>query len=90
MCSSDLAIIGVITDGDLRRHMERNLLDRAAKDVMTKNPKTVGPAMLAAEALSFMNNSAPKVTSLFVVEPGVRPIPIGFLGIHDCLRAGLR
>ena len=46
--------------------------------------------MLAAEALSFMNNSAPKVTSLFVVEPGVRPIPIGFLGIHDCLRAGLR
>ena len=84
------ALLGIITDGDLRRHMERSLLDRVARDVMTKNPKTVAPAMLAAEALAFMNNSTPKVTSLFVVEPGPAHIPIGFLGIHDCLRAGLR
>jgi arabinose-5-phosphate isomerase len=87
---ADGSLVGIITDGDLRRHMERNLLDRVAKDVMTKNPKTVGPAMLAAEALAFMNDSSPKVTSLFVVEQGARRTPIGFLGIHDCLRAGLR
>jgi len=82
------ALIGIITDGDLRRHMARELLDRKARDVMTKNPKTVGPNMLAAEALTFMNERAPKVTSLFVVDAGKRPV--GFLSIHDCLRAGLQ
>lgn len=84
------ALAGIITDGDLRRHMERGLLDRTAKDVMTKNPKTVSPSILAAEALAFMNNSTPKITSLFVVDPKGDGRPLGFLGIHDCLRAGLR
>jgi len=84
-------LVGIITDGDLRRHVERNLLDRKAREVMTRNPKTVPPDMLAAEALTFMNVSAPKVTHLFVVDPknGGRK-PIGFLSVHDCLRAGLR
>jgi arabinose-5-phosphate isomerase len=85
------ALVGIITDGDLRRHVERDLLDRKARDVMTPDPKTVPPDMLAAEALTFMNVSTPKVTHLFVVDPkshGRRPI--GFLSVHDCLRAGLR
>jgi arabinose-5-phosphate isomerase len=85
------ALIGIVTDGDLRRHMERNLLDRRARDVMTADPKTVPPDMLVAEALTFMNVSSPKVTHLFVVDPkaDIRK-PIGFLSVHDCLRAGLR
>ncbi len=87
---TDGGLAGIITDGDLRRHMERNLLDRVAKDVMTKNPKTVAPNVLAAEALALMNNSSPRVTSLFVVEPGAKRLPVGFIGIHDLLRAGLR
>jgi arabinose-5-phosphate isomerase len=85
------ALVGIITDGDLRRHVERNLLDRKAKDVMTANPKTVPPDMLAAEALTFMNVSTPKVTHLFVVDPKSKiRKPVGFLSVHDCLRAGLR
>jgi arabinose-5-phosphate isomerase len=85
------ALIGIITDGDLRRHMAPDLLDRRASDVMTPNPKTVPATMLAAEAVAFMNNSNPKVTSLFVVD-GLRGVtrPVGFLSIHDCLRAGIR
>jgi arabinose-5-phosphate isomerase len=84
------ALAGVITDGDLRRHMEPELLDRKAREIMTANPKTVLPGMLAAEALAYMNNSTPKVTCLFVVDgsDALRP-PAGILHVHDCLRAGL-
>ena len=86
----DGALLGIITDGDLRRHMERALIDRNARDVMTANPKTVAPGMLAAEALAYMNNSTPKVTCLFVVDPAAQPRrPLGILHVHDCLRAGL-
>jgi arabinose-5-phosphate isomerase len=84
-------LVGIITDGDLRRHMEHNLLDRRARDVMTPNPNTVPPDLLAAEALTFMNESTPKVTHLFVVDPASDAArPVGFLSVHDCLRAGLR
>ena len=84
------ALIGIITDGDLRRHMEPGLLDHKARDVMTANPKTVPPEMLAAAALTFMNAKPPKVTHLFVVDPKAAvKRPIGFLSVHDCLRAGL-
>ena len=79
-------LIGIITDGDVRRHVERDLLDRKASDVMTASPRTVAPGMLAAEALGLMNNGTPKVTSLFVVEAEK---PVGILTVHDCLRAGL-
>ncbi len=83
------ALIGIVTDGDLRRHMEPALLDRKAREVMTPNPKAVPANMLAAEALTFMNNA--KVTSVFVVEPGSAiKKPVGFLSVHDCLRAGLQ
>jgi arabinose-5-phosphate isomerase len=77
-------LIGVITDGDLRRHMEPGLLQRAARDVMTPAPKSVAPDMLAAAALRMMNER--KITALFVVEDSV---PVGIVKIHDLLRAGL-
>jgi arabinose-5-phosphate isomerase len=84
------SLLGIITDGDLRRHMEPALLDKQAQDVMTQKPKTVSPDILASEALTFMNAKPPKVTYLFVVDPkdDVRR-PVGFLSVHDILRAGL-
>jgi arabinose-5-phosphate isomerase len=78
---------GVITDGDLRRHMAADLLERPARAVMTKGPKKViRPQALAAEALGLMNAASPQVTSLFVVEDGR---PVGIVHIHDLLRAGV-
>ncbi len=77
-------LIGVITDGDLRRNMGEDLLTRSARNVMTPNPRTISPQMLAAEALRRMNTSA--ITSLFV-EENLRPA--GILHVHDCLRAGI-
>jgi arabinose-5-phosphate isomerase len=85
----DDALTGIITDGDLRRHMNGDLLSRKARDVMTKNPKTIAPDVLAAEALAQMNES--KITSLFVIDAGRDGRrPAGLLHIHDCLHAGLR
>lgn len=81
-------LTGIITDGDLSRHMSRDLLDKSAAEVMTKNPKIATPGQLAAEALAFMN--ANKITRLFVLDPEDRSRrPVGILHIHDCLRAGL-
>ncbi len=77
-------LVGIVTDGDLRRHMERGLLDRRAGDVMTARPKTVSGGMLASEALGRMTDA--KITSFFVAENGK---PIGILHVHDCLRAGI-
>jgi arabinose-5-phosphate isomerase len=83
------ALVGIVTDGDVRRHLERDLLDRKAREVMTANPKTIRPDILAAEALTYMN--AVKVTSLFVVDPKTKSKkPLGLLTVHDCLRAGLQ
>jgi arabinose-5-phosphate isomerase len=85
------ALTGIITDGDLRRHMERELVDRPARDVMTTSPKTVAPDLLAAEALAIMNAGTPRVTCLFIVDPAAGDgRPLGILHVHDCLRAGLR
>lgn len=83
----DGALTGIITDGDLSRHIDGdNFLGRPARQVMTKNPKIAHPDQLAAEALAFMNEK--KITRLFVLpEDGRRPV--GILHIHDCLRAGL-
>ena len=80
------ALIGIITDGDLRRHMERGLLDRKARDVMTAGPKIARPDQLAAEALALMTEK--KITQLFVLAED-SPAPLGVVHIHDCLRAGL-
>ena len=75
---------GIITDGDLRRHMEPGLLGRSAAEVMTRNPRTIAPDALGAEALRLMNER--RITALFVVEDGR---PTGILHVHDLLRAGV-
>ena len=77
-------LIGVITDGDLRRHLSPDMLAQPARDVMTANPLTIRPTALAAQALGIMNERS--ITSLFVVEDDK---PVGILHIHDCLRAGI-
>ena len=82
-------LTGIITDGDLSRHMSRDLLDKTAGEVMTRNPKIAQPDQLGAEALAFMNDN--KITRLFVVEAAdAARRPVGILHIHDCLRAGLQ
>jgi arabinose-5-phosphate isomerase len=79
-------LVGVITDGDLRRHMD-GLLDKTAAQVMTKNPQTASPSILAEEALAIMNTR--KITTLFVSDPDNSNQLCGILHIHDCLRAGV-
>jgi arabinose-5-phosphate isomerase len=78
------ALIGIITDGDLRRHMREDLLARDVDEVMTKRPKTVRPDQLAGEALEILN--ANKITTLFVVE-GAKAV--GVVHFHDLLRIGV-
>jgi arabinose-5-phosphate isomerase len=77
-------ILGVITDGDLRRHMSKDLIDQRAGDVMTPGGVSVRPSQIASEAVAIMNER--KITALFCVEDGK---PVGILHIHDCLRAGV-
>src|SRR5712691_2818305 len=81
----DGRLVGVITDGDLRRHMDDGLLARSVGEIMHRDPKTITAAHLAAEALGVMNRFA--ITALFVVDDSQRPA--GFLHMHDCLRAGV-
>ncbi|MDQ7260176.1 KpsF/GutQ family sugar-phosphate isomerase [Paracoccus sp. PS-1] len=77
-------LTGIITDGDLRRHMQ-GLLDHSAAEVMTRNPRTIGPDALAEAALAEMQ--ARRITCLFVVTP--EGAPAGLIHIHDFLRTGL-
>ena len=79
-------LTGIITDGDLRRHMD-GLLACLARDVMTTGPKMIAPDALAETAVAEMNTR--KITCLFVAEPGPSRIPLGIIHIHDCLRAGI-
>ena len=80
----DLA--GIITDGDLRRHMKPDLMGAFVDDVMTKNPRVVAPGMLASELLDTMNSMKPAVTVVIVAE-GRKPI--GIVHVHDVLRVGI-
>jgi arabinose-5-phosphate isomerase len=80
----DGKLIGIITDGDLRRHMESDLIRRRADAVMTRRPLTVRPEAFAAEALGLMNTR--QITGLFAVRAGK---PVGFIHLHDLLRAGV-
>jgi arabinose-5-phosphate isomerase len=80
-------LLGIITDGDLRRAMGPELLTRTVNEVMTRAPRTIGPDALAAEALHAMNARDRPVTALFVVGPDSKVV--GILHIHDLLRAGL-
>ena len=78
-------LIGMITDGDLRRWMSPNLITEKVSKVMTKNPRTITKDILIAEAVNIMNNTGKGITNVFVVD-GKKPI--GIVHIHDCLKAG--
>lgn len=83
---ADGRLVGAVTDGDLRRHID-GLLSHTAGEVMTPGPKkTVPPGMMASEALALMSDPPPSVTVLFVVEDDR---PVGILHVHDLLRAGV-
>ena len=77
-------IVGIVTDGDLRRHMRPDLMTALVDDVMTKNPKTISRDLLASEALEILNSS--KITALIVTDAGK---PVGIVHLHDILRAGV-
>ena len=78
-------LLGIVTDGDLRRHMEPQLMTRNVREVMTANPRTTRAPSLAAEALRIMSERS--ITSLFVLGDDRRPI--GIVHVHDLLRAGV-
>lgn len=81
----DGKLIGVITDGDLRRHMSVDLISRTVKEIMTQHPKTIVPNMLGVEAVAYMN--ANKITNVFVVNADGEPV--GLLHVHHLLQAGI-
>lgn len=83
--TDDGTLVGVISDGDLRRHMVQ-LMKSTAKQVATQNPITIPPTMLAVKALGLMN--VKKVTVLFVVDDDGKPL--GILHLHDLLRVGVK
>jgi arabinose-5-phosphate isomerase len=78
------ALLGVITDGDLRRNLVDGLLDKPVEEVMSKSPKTATADMLAAAALEDMEEHS--ITALFVIE---QSRPVGLIHLHDLLRAGV-
>ncbi len=82
--STDGRLMGIVTDGDIRRRMGTDLLAKTAGEVMTAGPMTIVPDVLAVEALRTMNDHS--ITVLFVVHDGV---PVGAVHLHDCLRAGI-
>jgi arabinose-5-phosphate isomerase len=81
--SEDGALQGIITDGDLRRHMDGDLLSRTVDEVMTRNPKCAEPDDLAGAVLQLVNASS--ITTVMVVEDGR---PVGLVHMHDLLRIG--
>lgn len=83
IATADGALVGIITDGDIRRHIGSNLMEKSVDQVMTKKPKSATPDTLVATALQIINNSA--ITSLMVVE-GRRLV--GLVHLHDLLRIG--
>ena len=80
----DGRLAGIITDGDIRRHIDADLLAMTVDDVMTRNPKVIEPDVLAATALTIVNAAA--ITALMVVEDGK---PVGIMHLHDLLRIGV-
>jgi arabinose-5-phosphate isomerase len=77
-------VAGIVTDGDLRRHMRPDLMTALVDEVMTTNPKTIRGDLLASEALEILNAS--KITALIVTEANK---PVGIVHLHDLLRAGV-
>ncbi len=89
VCNGDGHLVGVITDGDLRRALEKfnNLLERKAIEVMTKNPKRIEKEALAAKAVQRMEEYS--ITSLFVFNHSGDKVPVGIIHLHDLLKAGV-
>jgi arabinose-5-phosphate isomerase len=77
-------LVGIVTDGDLRRHMRPDLMTARVDEVMTQSPKTIGAHLLAGEALEILNTS--KITALIVTDSRT---PVGIVHLHDLLRAGV-
>lgn len=77
-------LVGILTDGDLRRILTTNTLNQYVDSLMTKTPKTITPQALASEAIKIMHDK--KITNLFVLEDKK---PVGVIHIHDCLHGGV-
>lgn len=84
---NDGTLVGIITDGDLRRAIDRDLRTLRTGEIMNSAPRTIAADMLAAEALRIMNAGPRPITSLFVIDAARRPV--GILHVHDLLRAGI-
>jgi len=84
VCDDKNKLIGIITDGDLRRHLLEDLLNEPVTDVMTENPIVAAPDLLAMELLAIFNKN--KINAAFIVKEGH---PIGIVHVHDLLRAGI-
>jgi arabinose-5-phosphate isomerase len=78
-------LIGIVTDGDLRRKLTPEMFARDARALMTANPKTIAPDAPIADAIAIMNEK--RITLLFAVEDGR---PVGVVHMHDLLAAGVR
>ena len=78
------SLVGMLTDGDLRRCLSSDILSKKALDVMTVNPKVISPDAMASEAVKLMHDK--KITNIFAVENGK---PVGVIHIHDCLNSGI-
>jgi arabinose-5-phosphate isomerase len=89
VCSGEGHLVGVITDGDLRRALERlsDLPNRKASEVMTRNPKWIEKDALAAKAVQRMEEYS--ITSLFVFNSSGDKVPVGIIHLHDLLKAGV-
>jgi len=82
----DGSLAGIITDGDIRRNLDKDLPKAGVMSIMTNTPKTITPDILAAKALHLMTSGSPKVMQMFVTEDAK---PVGILHMHDLLRAGI-
>ncbi len=82
----DGRLVGIITDGDLRRHMAPDIFSRTAGEIMSRKPRTIEPRALAVEGVAAMNGPPSPVNVLFVIE---NERPVGALHLHDCLKAGI-
>ena len=77
-------LIGVITDGDLRRNINSHIFESKAKMIMSQKPKLVNQNVLVIDALNIMNKN--KITCLFVIDKEKNKSPVGLIHIHDCIR----
>jgi arabinose-5-phosphate isomerase len=89
VCNTEGHLVGVITDGDLRRALEKfsDLFNRKASEVMTRNPKWIEKDALAAKAVQRMEEYS--ITSLFVFDKAGDKVPVGIIHLHDLLKAGV-